>query len=119
MRPEDLLHHDVQCLIDLVLWRHGNGLFELLELFKALELHWLHREDGSRDVGLQVLLGYLWLDRTIEERVEELEFVFFASFAHDWNKINEFGVVDWAVELTAVFDHKENFIGKIGVLDLQ
>ena len=35
------------------------------------------------------------------------------------DEIDEFGVVDWAVELTAVFDHKENFIGKIGVLNLQ
>ena len=56
---EYLLHHDVQGLVDLVLRRHGNGLLELLELFKALELHRLHGEDSARDVGLQVLLGYL------------------------------------------------------------
>ena len=67
----------------------------------------------------QILLGDLWLNGTIEERVKELEFVFFASFAHDWNEIDEFGVVDGTVELTAVFDHEENFIGKIGVLNLQ
>lgn len=56
---EYLLHHDVQGLVDLVLRRDSNGLLELLELFKALELHRLHGEDSARDVGLQVLLGYL------------------------------------------------------------
>ena len=56
---EDLRYHDVQGLVDLVLRRDSNGLLELLELFKALELHRLHGEDRTRDVGLQILLGYL------------------------------------------------------------
>ena len=57
--PEDLLHHDVQGLINLVLRRDGNGLLELFELFKALELHRLHGEDRAGDVRFQVLLRYL------------------------------------------------------------
>ena len=34
------------------------------------------------------------------------------------DEVDELGVIDWAIELTAVLDHKEDFIGQVSVLNL-
>ena len=116
---EDLLDHDVEGLINLVFRRHCDGLLEFLKLFQALELHRLHREDSSRDMGFQVFFGNFGFNRTIEESVQELKFFFLSAFGDDRDEVDEFGVVNRAIQLTAVLDHEEYLIGKVGILDLQ
>ena len=68
---------------------------------------------------LQVLLGDLGLGRSVEKRVEQHEFLFFVAAGHNRDEVDELGVVDRAIQLGTVLDHEEDFIGQVGVLDVE
>ena len=68
---------------------------------------------------LQVLLGDLGLGRSVEKRVEQHEFLFFVAAGHNGDEVDELGVVDRTIQLRAVLDHEEDFIGQVGVLNIQ
>ena len=82
-RAEDLLHEDVERLIDLSFRRRRYGLLELLQLGQAVELHGLHGNDGATDVRLQVFFCDFGLGGAVEERVKQGQLLVFGALGDD------------------------------------
>ena len=59
------------------------------------------------------------LNRSIKERVQQCQFLFFCALGNDGDEVDELGVVDGAVELAAVFNHEEYLVRQVRVLDVQ